>query len=159
MRVDPNVKHKNRGMLRNDDGSIQLFHGQVSTVDATYALVSVDGESYSGYVSRTAIDDQTWRVLLRVPLSHSVMVRLLRSRSRQFAVASNDAFNSELSRCRKVDSWHLGCRVAKVFSSTLPLFITRKLSTGATILCRAVVLPKWACLLRGGATTCATMTA
>ena len=104
MRVDPNVKHKSRGMLRNGDGSIQLFHGQVSTVDATYALVSVDGESYSGYVSRTAIDDQTWRVLLRVPLSHSVMVRLLRSRSRQFAVASNDAFDFELSRCRKGDN-------------------------------------------------------
>ena len=63
MRVDPNVKHKSRGMLRNGDGSIQLFHGQVSTVDATYALISVDGESYSVYVSRTAIDDETWRVL------------------------------------------------------------------------------------------------
>ena len=35
-----------------------------------------------------------------------------------------------------IDSWHLGCGVAKVCSSTFPLFIGEKLSTDAQYLRR-----------------------
>ncbi len=63
VRVDPQVKHKARGLIADADKSPVLFYGQVTAVETTYAHIRPDGEGFVVYVSRSGSNDSIWKVL------------------------------------------------------------------------------------------------
>lgn len=60
VRVDPKIKLEIRGLLLDRDSNVDIFSGEVMTIEASYIWLKVKNESFSVYCHKTKINDELW---------------------------------------------------------------------------------------------------